>query len=139
MIHIYRRRYAIEATFRDYKYAGWQWERGQVTDLQHTKRLLLGMALATWVVLCAGTQVALETLAKPPTGRRRTVPWVGKRSLFTLGLARMRQLFGGGCTTPLAWTLTDWEAPNWQRQIYYHHVRAFILGTHRSVTLSQVP
>lgn len=128
LIRLYRRRYAIEATFRDYKDAGWQWERGQVTDLEHVKRLLVGMALATWVALCAGTQVAGELLTEPASGRRRTVPWYGKRSLFTLGLQRLHELLGGGCTTPLQWRLTEWDAPNWQRQVQCYHARAFIFA-----------
>lgn len=138
LIHVYRRRYAIEATFRDYKYAGWLWERGQVTNLQHVKRLLVGMALATWVVLCAGTQFAAELLACPPTGRRRTVPWYGKRSLFTLGLQRLHELLGGGCSTPLQWRLTDWEAPNWQQQVYFHHAQAFVFGVQRNLSSCSV-
>jgi hypothetical protein len=134
LILLYRRRFAIEATFRDYKYAGWQWERGQVTDLEHVKRLLVGMALAMWVVLCAGTQFASELLARPPTCRRRTVPWYGKRSLFTLGLQRLHELFAGGCIIPLQWQLTDWEAPNWQRQVYFYHARAFVFSAQRNVS-----
>lgn len=134
LIHLYRRRYAIEATFRDYKCAGWQWERGQVSDLSHIERLLVGMALATWVVLCAGTQVAAEHLARPPTGRRRTIPWCGKHSLFSLGLQRLQELLGGGCSTPLEWRLTDWKAPNWQRQIYFHHSRAFVFAVQSNVS-----
>lgn len=134
LILLYRRRYAIEATFRDYKYAGWQWERGQVTDLAHIERLLVGMALATWVVLCAGTQVAAALLAQPPTGQRRTVPWYGKRSLFTLGLQRLHELLEGGCLIPLQWQLTNWDAPNWQQQVYFHHARAFVFAVHRNVS-----
>lgn len=134
LIRLYRHRYAIEATFRDYKYAGWQWERGQVTDLEHVKRLLVGMALATWVVLCAGTQFATELLTQPPTGRRHTVPWYGKRSLFTLGLQRLHELLGGGCIIPLQWRLTDWDAPNWQRQVYFYHARAFVFALQRNVS-----
>ena len=129
LIRIYRRRYPIEATFRDYKSRGWQWERGQVTDLEHLERLLLGMALATWIAVCAGAQVAAELLAQPPTGRRRTVPWSGKRSLFRLGLNRLHMLLRGTADFTLCWILTDWNAPNWQTQIYQHHARAFVFAT----------
>ena len=85
IISLYRRRYPIEATFRDYKSQGWQWEQGQVTDLAHIERLLVGMALASWLALMTGTQVARELLALKPTGQRRPVlgsanavylPWV---------------------------------------------------------------
>ena len=66
LIGTYRRRYPIEATFREYKSMGWRWEQGQVTDLDHLERLLVGMALATWVALYVGTQVAEEHLTTPP-------------------------------------------------------------------------
>lgn len=62
VIALYRRRYPIEAMFRHYKSYGWQWELGQVTDLAHLERLLVGMALATWLVLLVGTQVACRTV-----------------------------------------------------------------------------
>jgi hypothetical protein len=126
LLALYRRRYAIETEFRDYKSSGWQWERGQVMDLAHVERLLVGMALATWLVVCAGAQEAAEALAASPTGKRRTLPHEGKRSLFTLGLQNfahwVRQL------GPLCWRLPDWDAPNWSDQIYFHHAHAFVMA-----------
>jgi hypothetical protein len=95
------------------------------------ERLLVGMALATWVTTMAGTQVAAEYLSIPPTGKRRTVPWIGKRSLFHLGLHRLNKLLTGSCQTPVEWHFTHWDAPNWQRQIYFHHARAYVLGPNR--------
>ncbi len=74
LIRLYRRRYPIEATFRDYKSSGWQWEKGQVVDLEHIERLLVAMALATWMALMTGTRVAADLLDQPPTGRRHTRP-----------------------------------------------------------------
>jgi hypothetical protein len=68
LIALYRRRYPIEATFRHYKSYGWQWEQGQVTDLEHMERLLIGMAIATWMVLAVGSRVAQEWLQTPPSG-----------------------------------------------------------------------
>lgn len=129
IISLYRRRYPIEATFRDYKTHGWQWERGQVTDLEHIERLLVAMALATWLAVMTGTQVAAELLAIKPTGQRRTTPWVGKRSLFALGLQRLEQWLHGECQTKLAWYLSDWDAPNWQAQIHAHHANAFVFAS----------
>jgi len=128
IIALYRRRYPIEAMFRHYKSYGWQWELGQVTDLAHLERLLVGMALATWVVLLVGTQVASEHLAEPATGQRRTRPWVGKQSLFTLGLHRLGRWLHGLTDRLLAWTLTDWDAPNWSAQITGHHARTFVFA-----------
>ena len=126
LIALYRRRYPIEATFRDYKSAGWQWEQGQVTDLAHIQRLLVGMALATWVALMVGTQVATEWLACPPTGRRRTRPWPGKYSLFHLGLHRLLKAMQGNMPFACGWLLCDWDAPDWHIQIRNHHAIAFV-------------
>src|ERR1051325_10945862 len=110
----YRRRFPIEATFRDYKSYGWHWEQGQVKVLEHVKRLLVGMALASWVVLCAGTQVAAEFLAQRARGRRRSVPWEGKRSLFALGLQRLQEMLNGahscGSGGVMTFELSDWDA-----------------------------
>jgi Transposase DDE domain len=130
LIGLYRRRYPIEGTFRDYKSYGWQWEQGQVTDLQHLERLLVGMALATWLALMVGTQVAAELLARPPSGRRHTRPWAGKYSLFHLGLQRLQQWLSGRLPRQVAWRLSDWEAPTWQAQICAHHAQAFIFAQH---------
>ncbi len=125
LIAWYRQRYAIEAFFRDCKSAGWQWERNQVTDLAHMERLLVGLALATWLVLGVGTQVAAEYLAQWPTPRR-TRPSAAKYSLFTLGLDRLRTWWRAPGLLPLRWTLVDWTAPNWSTQLTARHRRAFI-------------
>jgi hypothetical protein len=130
LLSLYRRRYPIEGTFRDYKAYGWQWEQGQVSNLQHMERLLVGMALATWLALLVGTQVAAEYLAQPASGRRRTRPWAGKYSLFQLGLQRLRQWLSGRPPHLLSARLTHWEAPNWQAHICGHHARAFVFAEH---------
>lgn len=131
LIYLYKRRYAIEALFRDYKSYGWHWEQGQVRDLEHMRRLLVGMALATWVTVMAGTQVGDEYISKPSTGKRRTVPRIGKRSLFHLGLQRLSKILTGSCQIPVEWRLTNWDAPNWNRQVYFHHARAYVLGPNK--------
>lgn len=130
LLGLYRRRYPIEGTFRDYKSYGWQWEQGQVTDLQHMERLLVGMALATWLALLVGTQVAAELLAQPASGQRRTRPWAGKYSLFQLGLQRWQQSLSGRLHLQLDARLTDWQAPHWQAQICGHHARTFVFTAH---------
>lgn len=136
LIGIYRRRYPIETLFRDYKSQGWQWEQGQVTDLEHMQRLLIGMALATWVVVYAGTQVADEYLSKESTGKRRTRPWIGKYSLFQLGCQLIDKLMFGTCQVILNWQFTQWNAPNWHNQVRFHHARAFVLGPKRKEPVS---
>jgi hypothetical protein len=136
LIMTYRRRYPIEATFRHYKSYGWQWEQGQVTDLVHMQRLLVAMALATWIVISVGSQVAHELLRRPSTGKRRTLPWEGKRSLFTLGLDRLQACLSSPQKPTLFVILTDWDAPNWSTQLYAYHARAFIFAlfpAHRDV------
>lgn len=131
VIYGYRQRYAIEAFFRDCKSAGWQWEANQVTSLAHTERLLVGLALATWLVVGVGTRVAQELLARPATPRR-TRPDRAKYSLFSLGLARLRLWWANLCHTRLAWSLDDWSAPIWSAQLTTHHVRAFVFQSSRS-------
>jgi len=136
LIGIYRRRYPIEGLFRDYKSHGWNWEQGQVTDLEHMQRLLIGMALATWVAVYAGAQVADEHLSRQPTGKRRTKPWVGKYSLFQLGCQLMDKLMFGTCQVILNWRFTYWNAPDWHNQVRFHHARAFVLGSRRKEPVS---
>jgi hypothetical protein len=133
LIRLYRRRYPIEATFRDLKSHGWHWEQGQVTDLDHVERLLVGMALATWIALAVGTQVATELLRRQPTGHRRTLPWEGKRSLFTLGLQRLACWLHGNGIPQLGSPFSDWDAPNWQTQIRARHAHAFVFARCSSI------
>jgi hypothetical protein len=128
LISLYRRRYAIEATFRHYKSYGWRWEQGQVTLLPHLERLLVGMALATWIAVMLGAEVAAKLLAHPPTGRRHTKPWAAKHSLFALGVERFAYLLHASPQDAIRWCLGDWEAPNWEDQITQHHAYAFIFG-----------
>lgn len=126
ILEYYRRRYPIEAMFRDYKSSGWQWEKGQVQNPNHVERLLVGMALATWVVLCVGSQVAQEILAKPSRGKRYTRPYEGKFSLFTLGWERLFHCLVSDLSLQPSWLLSEWDAKNWQTQIRNHHAFAFI-------------
>jgi len=126
LIALYRRRYPIEALFRHYKSAGWQWEAGQVTNFKHLQRLLVGMALATWLALLVGAQVGAEVLAQAPSGVRRTRPPEAKHSLFRLGLNRLQQALRSACDLRLPYWLTDWSAPNWLQQATWHHARAFV-------------
>jgi hypothetical protein len=128
VLHLYRRRYPIEAYFRDCKSHGWRWEQGQVTDLQHLERLLTGMALATWFTLLAGSWKAKQILSRPPSGKRHTRPWEGKMSLFTLGLEQWHLWLADTHLPACLWSLSDWQAPNWQQQIYAHHARAYVFA-----------
>ena len=126
LIHLYRRRYPIEASFRDYKSYGWRWEQGQVKNIHHVERLLVAMALATWFVLLAGTWKAQQILAVPPSGNRHTTPWAGKSSLFSLGLEQFQAWLAFDPLPVFLWRLSDWLAPNWRQQITNLHARAFV-------------
>jgi hypothetical protein len=128
LIYLYRKRFPIECTFRDYKSHGWRWEQIQVRDLEHLERLLIGMALATWLTILLGAQKATQLLAQPPTGKRRTRPWLGKKSLFSLGLWVWKKVNRHGNTPHWPTCLPDWEAPNWSAQIRAHHARAFVFA-----------
>ncbi len=128
ILHLYRQRFPIEATFRDYKRYGWRWEQGQVTDLAHMQRLLVGMAIATWVALMTGTWRALLLLKQPPTGKRFTRPWYAKLSLFQLGLDLLAEWFLANQLPFFIWGLTDWMAPTWSIQLKNHYAHAFVFA-----------
>jgi len=128
LVALYRQRYGIEGSFRDYKSDGWELERSQVTDLEHVERLLLGLALASWLVTWVGAQRAAGYLQRPPTGQRRTRPYVAKYSLFALGLQAFARYLA---RWPIDdWHLTDWQAPNWSTQITQHHTKAYVFALH---------
>ena len=124
----YRRRYAIEASFRDFKTYGFNWERGQVKALPHLERLLVAMALAAWLALMVGTQVALELLARVPSKKRHSRPFLAKFSLFSLGLQRLDQWLHRSTSSCLAWRLSDWEHSNWFLQLTNHHRHAALFA-----------
>ena len=126
--YLYSRRYHIEAGFRDYKSHGWQWEASQVRDLQHWDRLLVIMALATWITLMAGTQMATFILSEARRHCRLTRPAEGKYSLFQLGLDLLDRLLVLIGNLPINWRLTDWNASDWSRQIVAAHVRHFLFS-----------
>lgn len=130
-ILLYRRRYQIEATFRDFKSYGWHLEDCKITVLDHLQPLLVGMAFATWFTLMAGTQVASELLEQTPTARRHTRPFQAKFSLFSLGLQRLHQWLCRNCRHSLAWRLIHWHTLSWQRLLTAHHARAFVFAPPR--------
>ncbi|HEX9013821.1 MAG TPA: transposase [Anaerolineaceae bacterium] len=128
VVGLYRRRFPIEPTFRDYKSYGWHWEQGQVSDLQHLQRLLIGMALATWLTMVVGACRAADLFRQPPSRKRHTRPWWGKMSLFRIGLEVWASCFDEGLP-PWLWAgLPEWDAPNWSTQICAYHAKAFIFA-----------
>lgn len=131
LLSVYRKRYAIETMFRNQKTRGWQWEKGQVRDIAHLERLLVVQAIALWLTLCLGAEVARETLLRPPTGRRRSRCFEAKQSLFTLGLQRLDEMLHAATAAPIPWLLDHWGAPNWQQHIHAHHAYAYVFRFQR--------
>jgi hypothetical protein len=128
ILALYRHRFPIEPTFRDYKSYGWHWEQVQIKRLDHLKVLLVGMALATCLTLLAGVLQANVYLARPPSGKRHTRPWPAKYSLFQLGLQLWQACFAVGLFPWLGSAFPDWQAANWSSQLTALHVHAFIFA-----------
>lgn len=74
---LYAHRFHHEASFRDLKSDGFQWQRSRVWKPAHTERLLLVLACASLWTLAQGTQVLF---LYPLTARQKRL------SLFRLGL-----------------------------------------------------
>jgi hypothetical protein len=110
LLQLYLRRGAIEHLFRDWKSAGWQWERSQVRDPAHCERVYLGMAWATLLTLCAGRQVARDHLAQAAMPSAQS-------GLFRLGCERLQQLWHAPSQPPPAWHLTLEETQTWEQQV----------------------
>jgi len=92
---LYGLRYWQEASFRDLKSDGWQWQSSQVWTPAHADRLVLVMSLAYALTLGLGT----HTLTDPALGtlvRKGTRPTY---SVFRLGLRLWEQI---------ASTISDW-------------------------------
>ena len=127
LIKLYRRRYPIEAGFRHYKSYGWHWEQSQVQKLAHMERLLVALALATWIAVLVGTQVADEVVAAIVPGRSLRSPWAAKDSLFSLGLQRLKKAIHSVLPVRLQWDLR-WQPTNWQQQLRNYIGRAYLIG-----------
>lgn len=113
----YRRRAAIEALFRDWKSAGWQWEDSQVRDPEHQAVLILVLAFATLLTLCLGEELAQEVLAQPQQqGCRR--PWYARDSVFRLGRDRLWQRLWREEHTPYTWELNQFGTLNWSQECW---------------------
>jgi hypothetical protein len=77
----YAKRTWTEELFRDEKSSGFHWERSRVTDPEHAGRLVLIMALATYLALALGSRVVKAGLRRLlETTRQR------KLSYFRIGL-----------------------------------------------------
>ena len=81
---LYSRRFQHEASFRDLKSDGFQWQRSHVWLPVHVERLLLVLALASLWTLTEGTKV---TFLYPLSLRQRSL------SIFRLGLDYLFERF----------------------------------------------
>ncbi len=105
LLDLYRRRFAIEASFRHDKSYGWHLEQCQVRDPAHLEHLLVGMALATWLTVLVGTQsIDQERAAHPKAAQRQQ----RKYSIFTLGLRCLQRLLAYQQSLCLTWQLV-WQ------------------------------
>jgi Transposase DDE domain len=84
LFHRYARRVWTEELFRDEKSQGFHWEKSHVTDPTHAARLVLLIALATYLALALGSRVI-------QAGLRRWLESTRQRmlSLFTIGMRWM--------------------------------------------------
>ncbi len=91
----YAQRNWQEQGFRDLKSHGWQWDHSQVWMPQHTRRLLLVMAVAYgWTLAVGVTVFATGQQARPKTyadGRQE------RRYSLTEGLMWLRHMLRGVC------------------------------------------
>jgi hypothetical protein len=86
----YAIRYWQEASFRDLKSDGWQWQASRIWTPTHANRLLLVLALAYAWVLTLGTLVCTDAdLAQSVTKGRQL-----SYSIFRLGLRLWEQFMG---------------------------------------------
>ena len=114
----YERRFWCEPGFRNDKSKGWQWEASQVQGVVHHAVLLLGMAWASLVAVCAGLAAAEERLAQEAARRAR-----GSRgqvrpmreSVLTLGVRAVRRWLYGTARTALRWSVSLLDGPSWER------------------------
>jgi hypothetical protein len=122
---LYERRFWCEPSFRNDKSRGWEWERSQVVGVEHTKRLVLGMAWASLVVVMVGLEEAEERVAREEEKRARggrAKPQHARESVFTLGLRAVRRWAYGTAKGELPWRLREVEAPSWER--WWHRCQA---------------
>ena len=116
----YDRRFWTEPGFRQDKSSGWDWEASQVRDLARQARLLLGMAWASLVMLCLGSEAAeaqvAHARARPGHGQPPRQFEHARESLFRLGLHQAHKLLAGTRRAPIRWCLPALTAPSWTQQ-----------------------
>jgi hypothetical protein len=131
LLLLYRQRYGIEALFKHLKSHGWDWEQSQVRSGEHWERLLVAMALASWLVLSTGTACARDLLGRVIVGRSSCPP-AHKTSLFTMGLDQWQRWLSGlvcreGTCERIGW-FWEWVDQNWRDQYCGLYARAYVFA-----------
>jgi hypothetical protein len=91
----YSTRVWTEELFRDEKSQGFQWNKSHVTDPEHAGRLMLLMALATYLALAVGSRMIKAGLRRfLESSRQRML------SLFTIGLRWLKYCLEHGRPLP---------------------------------------
>jgi hypothetical protein len=124
----YRRRFWIEAGFRQDKRKGWQWQSSQVRTLAYQERLLLAMAWASLLVLSVGVEQARAKLAHRAAHPRQVRARHPRNSIFGLGLRAIRAWLSATAAPPLPAYLPDLDAPSWDQQWVQLQRHQFIFG-----------
>jgi hypothetical protein len=131
VIGLYERRFWCEPSFRNDKSRGWEWEKSQVRGLAHSKRLVVGMALASLVVVCVGREEARERLERERAKRERggqAKPEHARESVFTLGLRKVRRWLYRTEKGEVPWRVGEVDAPSWERRWHAYQANWLIFG-----------
>lgn len=132
VLRLYKYRYAIESLFRDWKSAGFDWEKSGVRQREHCAKVLLGLNLAVLITLLLGEKAAQAELERLPSPKRHSRPYFAKYSLFYLGRHRMQSYLVGKVQTKLEWRFCHFEAERWSKQIHQHHTKPFVFCSNSS-------
>lgn len=136
VLELYGRRFWIEPGFRTDKKRGWHWEDSQVRTVEHNERLLTAMAWASLLMLCLGAeeaearrQRARDRAAKARArGRKPASPQHARHSLFSMGLAAVRQWLYGTTNAAIRWLLTHVDAVSWNWSWLQYQAHLYLFG-----------
>ena len=112
LLRYYDLRFWIEPSFKHDKSGGLQWEDSGVVGLVHQGRLLVAMAWVRLLALTEGLTAATAQLYRRNRRERRGGTGHAKRSVYTLGLARLLGALLAEAP-PLSLRLTQLTGPSW--------------------------
>ncbi|HHI71516.1 MAG TPA: hypothetical protein ENJ91_10970 [Rhodobacteraceae bacterium] len=127
----YGRRFTIEEGFLDYKSNGFGWEDSKLRDTSALQRLCFVMAIATWILICQGSEVVDAGLRRKvdPHWRRglsyARIGWNWIHHALSRGETLIQQLFlptlDDPAPVPTAKDRTRWMDPLPQRLHFCIH------------------